>query len=111
VEPPYIVVLGAQIVVRYQGAKLSYIEAIESCRDSYSPSRFNTVPLYISLQSVRLVSFLSRTRKLLEQAQRKTSEHLMQRGCACVSTVSLSLCYMLEARLQSIIINSYLLST
>jgi len=30
------------------------------------------------------------------------AEHLMQRGCACVSTASLSLCYMLEARRQSI---------
>jgi hypothetical protein len=28
----------------------------------------------------------------------------MQRGCACVSTVSLSLCYMLEARRQSILL-------
>jgi hypothetical protein len=38
VEPPYIEVLGAQVVVKYQGEKLSYIEAIESCRDSYSSS-------------------------------------------------------------------------
>ena len=59
-EPPYIEVLGAQVVVRYQGEKLSYIEAIESYRDSYSSSRFNTVPLYISLQSVGLVSSLSK---------------------------------------------------
>jgi hypothetical protein len=66
VKPPYVEGLGAQVVVRYQGVKLSYIEAIESCSDSYSSSRFNTVPLYISLQSVGRVSFLSRTSKLLE---------------------------------------------
>jgi hypothetical protein len=35
VKPPYVEVLGAQVVVRYQGEKLSYIEAIESCSDSY----------------------------------------------------------------------------
>jgi hypothetical protein len=60
VEPPYIEVLGAQVVARYQGERLSYIEATESCRDSYSSSRFNTVPLYISLQSVGRVSSLSK---------------------------------------------------